>query len=81
MFRLYLSDEEVHVLLDEDVQLFLESGLHLLLALAAEVGRSLGHSSRNQSVALVGDLPGQIAGGLIDLSSLMMETVIFPSFG
>ena len=68
--RVYLSDQEVHVLLDEHIQLFLQDGLHLGLTLAAQVGRSLTHSSGNHGIALVGDLTGQITGGLVDLSSL-----------
>lgn len=71
--NLYLSNQEVHVLLHEHIQLLLEDGLHLCLALAAQVGWSLTHSSCNQSVTLIGNLMGQIAGGLIDLSSLQRE--------
>lgn len=68
--NLYLSNQEVHVFLDEDIQLFLQDGLHLCLTLAAQVGWSLTHSSGNQGVALIGNLASQIAGGLVDLSSL-----------
>lgn len=68
--RLYLSDQEVHVLLHKHIQLSLEDVLHFFLALTAQVGRGLTHSSGNQGIAFVGDLSGQIAGGLVDLSSL-----------
>lgn len=67
---LYLSHQEVHVLLNEHIQLFLQDCLHFFLALAAQVGWSLTHASCNQSIALIGNLAGQIAGGLVDLSSL-----------
>lgn len=70
---LYLSNQEVHILLDEHIQLFLEDFLHFDLTLAAEVGRSLRHSAGNQGVALVGDLAGQIAGGLVDLGALQRK--------
>ena len=67
---LYLSNQKVHIFLDEHVQLLLEDGLHLCLTLTAQVGWSLGHSSCNQSVTLVGNLTGQITGGLVNLCSL-----------
>lgn len=70
---LYLSNQEVHVLLHEHIQLFLEDVLHLGLTLAAQVGRSLAHSSSNHGIALVCDLAGQIAGGLVDLSALQKK--------
>ncbi len=72
-FNLYLSNQEVHILLHEHIQLFLEDGLHLCLTLAAQVGWSLTHSTGDQGVTLTGDLTGQIAGSLIDLSSLWNE--------
>ena len=70
---MYLSNQEVHVFFDEHVQLFLEDGFHICLTLAAQVGWSLAHSSGNQSITLVGNLTGQIAGGLVDLSSLQSD--------
>lgn len=73
----YLSDQEVHVLLHEHIQLFLEDVLHVDLTLAAEVGRSLRHSAGNQGVALVGHLAGQIAGGLVDLGTLQRKSHFF----
>lgn len=69
----YLSNQEVHVLLHEHIQLFLEDALHLRLTLAAQVGWSLAHSPGDQGIALVGDLTGQIAGGLVDLGALQRK--------
>lgn len=66
----YLCDEEVHVMLGKHVQLLLEDGLHLCVALAAQVGGGLGDTPCHQSTPLVGHLPGQLAGGLVDLLSL-----------
>lgn len=68
--RIHLSNHKVHVLLHEHVQLLLEDGLHLRLALAAQVGRSLAHSPGDQGVSFVSDLPGEIACGLVDLCPL-----------
>ena len=75
--QLYLSNQEVHIFLDENVQLFLEDGLHIFLALAAQVGWGLGHSSSNESITLIGNLTGQITGGLVDLSSLQKEAKLW----
>lgn len=68
--RFYLSNQEVHVLLHKHIQLSLEDVLHFFLTLTTQVRWRLRHSSSNQSIAFVGNLPGQIAGGLVDLSSL-----------
>lgn len=68
--RFYLSDQEIHVLLHKHIQLSLEDVLHFLLTLTAQVRWGLRHSPSNQGVALIGNLAGQIAGGLVDLSSL-----------
>lgn len=68
--RSHLGDQEVHVLLDEDVDLLLEDLLDLVFALAAEVGGCLRDSARHQSIALIGYFSGQIAGGLVDLLAL-----------
>lgn len=57
-------------MLDKHVQLLLEDGLNLGVALAAQVGGGLGDTSCHQSTPLVGHLPGQVAGGLVDLLSL-----------
>lgn len=70
----YLRDEEVHVLLDEHIQLLLEDGLDVGFALAAQVGRGLRDPPGHQGVALVGHLPGQVAGCLVDLRSLWART-------
>lgn len=55
---------------DKHVQLLLEDGLDLGVALAAQVGGGLGDAPCHQSTPLVGHLPGQVAGGLVDLLSL-----------
>lgn len=68
--RFYLSNQEVHVLLHKHIQLSLEGVLHFFLTLTAQVRWCLTHSAGNQGIALIGNLPGQIAGGLVDLSSL-----------
>lgn len=54
----YLSNQEVHIFLDEHIQLFSEDGLHICLALAAQVRWSLGHSSSSKSITLIGNLTG-----------------------
>ena len=41
----YLTEKEVQVVLDEDLDLFAELLLHGLLALAAQVGRGLADTS------------------------------------
>lgn len=66
----YLSDHEVHVLLHEDVQLFLEDGLHLGLTLAAQVGGGLGDSARHQGISLIGHLSGEVTGSFVHLGAL-----------
>lgn len=66
----YLCNQEVHVLLDKDVDLFLEDGLHVVLALAAEVSGGLRDSSRHQSTTFIGHLPGQVTSSLVDLLPL-----------
>ena len=71
--NLYLSNQEVHVLLHEHIQLFLEDGLNITLTLAAQVGRSLTSPPSHKCVSFIGNLAGQIAGGLVDLSSLQNE--------
>jgi len=68
--RLYLSNQEVHVFLDKHVQLFLEDGLHLGFALAAQVGGGLGHSAGHQGVSLVGHLSGEVTGSFVHLGAL-----------
>lgn len=68
--KLYLSDQEVHVLLHKHIQLSLEDVLHFFLTLTAQVRWGLTHSSSNQGVAFICNLPGQIAGSLVDLGSL-----------
>lgn len=66
----YLCDEEVHVILDKHLQLLLEDVLDLGVTLAAQVGGGLGDAPCHQSTPLVGHLPGQFAGSLVDLRSL-----------
>ena len=55
---LYLSNQEVHIILDEDIQLLLEDGLHLRLALTAQVGGCLGHAPCHQGIPLFASFPG-----------------------
>lgn len=57
-------------MLDKHVQLLLEDGFDLSFALAAQVGGGLGDAPCHQSTPLVGHLPGQVAGGFVDLLSL-----------
>lgn len=66
----YLCNQEVHIFLDKDVNLFLKDGLDLVLTLAAEVRGSLGDSTCHQSVTLTGHLPGQVTSCLIYLLTL-----------
>jgi hypothetical protein len=63
----YLAKKKVEVLLHKDLNLFSELCLHLLLALAREVGGALGHAPQGQSSALgchflgqLGSCPGNI---------------------
>lgn len=67
---LYLGNQEVNILLDEDVHLLLEDGLHFSLAFAAQVRGGLRDTTCHQGIALIGDLPGQVASSLIDLRPL-----------
>lgn len=66
----YLCDQEVHIFLDEDLDLFHEDGLDLILALAAQVGGRLRDSARHQRISLIGHLPGQVTSCLVDLLPL-----------
>ena len=67
----YLCNHEIHVLLDEDIKLPLEDALDLVLALAAQVRGGLGDPARHHRVTLIGHLPGQVTGGLVDLCALV----------
>lgn len=65
-----LCNEEVHILFHKNVGLFLKDGLDFRLAFAAQVRRRLTNTASNQRVSLVGHLPGEVTGSLIDLLAL-----------
>ena len=66
----YLTQEEVHIVFDENLDLFTELLLHGRLALAAQVGRGLGDSSQGKGVTLAGHLVGEITRCLVDRLAL-----------
>lgn len=70
MCRSYLRYKEINVLLEEVIHLFLEDGLHFSLIVGLHVAGSLRHGPTNQCTTLIGDLPGQVTGCLIDLGPL-----------
>lgn len=65
-----LSNHEIHILLYEHIQLFLEDSLHLCLTLATQVGRSLTHSTSYQCISFISYFSCQVTGCLVDLYSL-----------
>ena len=69
-FTTYLSNQEVHIFLDKDINLFLEDGLDVILTLAAEVRGGLRDSSGHQGITLIGHLPGQVTRCFVDLLPL-----------
>lgn len=73
-WRSNLGNQEIHILLNEDVHLLLEDGLHFGLALATQVRGCLRDTASHQGVTLVGNLPGQVAGGLVNLLTLWSRT-------
>ena len=66
-----LTDEEVHLVLLEHLQLFLELGLYGVLTDAAKVGGCLADSSRHQASVLCCHLTSDITRRFVDLGSLL----------
>lgn len=66
----YLSNHEIHILLHENFQLFFEDSFHFYLALTAQVGWSLTHSTSYQCISFIGYFPRQVTGSLVDLYAL-----------
>lgn len=74
MGKTYLTEQEVDLVGDEDLNLFAELSLDSLLALATEVGRSLAHTSQHQGISLTGHLPGQVTCCLVNCLALQHAT-------
>ena len=75
----HLAQQEVHPLLHEDVDLLPVLGLHLLLTLPGQIGRALTDPAQHQSVALVGDFSGDLAGLPVDgLHSYLHPGLVAP---
>lgn len=67
---MYLCNEEINVPLQEILHLLPKDGLDLHLTPSLQIRGSLRHTSSNQCIALIGDLPGHVAGSLVDLGPL-----------
>ena len=69
----YLGYEEVHLVFDEDLDLFTELCLDRILALAAQIGGSLADATGDEGIPLTSNLSSYVAGRLVDGLSLEQE--------
>ena len=66
----YFYYEEINVLLEEVIHLFLKDGLDFSLTVARHITWRLRHTPGNQCTTFICHLPGQVTGCLIDLRPL-----------
>lgn len=67
----YLSDDEVNLIFDENIELLPYLGLDGGLALAFRIEGTPCDAASHEDVPLLGHLPGYAARGFVDLSTLM----------
>ena len=69
----HLTEQEVDLVVDEDLDLFTEFLLYGVLALASQVRGGLAHAAQDKGVTLIGYGPCQITSCLVDGFTLQMS--------